>query len=482
MFGTFSFLVASAFVFRIIGVSSLVSISKRFIPEFVKYKDYIRLSKFVLSVLLLSTIIIIILLIFLVIFKEAYAQIFNINNFNIYLIPFIFYVVAGYFQSLTESLLHSLLMQKSLTIYRSIRSALAPAVLLYFLPVLNVQIWLYIEGSLILFIVIPCLIISIRTIRLQLKANPVSLKSNNYRKRIIRYGLFSSFDQIGQGIVGRASDYFIISSIGDQVLVGLYSFAYKMRFIVEKVIPVKEFFKVITPVFLQKYSTEVKDKEKLQNLYNFILKMILPIRFVPFIFFVIYGKSIINLVYDPKYIDAYLIACIIFASSVLVSFGTPVSMVITLYEKVEINLYSKVIIVFSIAAGILGMKLWGLLGIVIVTSIGNFLVTYMKYLLIRRKAPIVLRFREMLNYLYISIFVFVLFYSLNPLVNNLFLLIIFSILFFSVYILLLIAFHPFNNEDLIMLEKLSDSSKIISKIKPYIIKIYKLKSGMLKSI
>jgi len=292
----------------------------------------------------------------------------------------------------------------------------------------------------------------------------------------------SSFDQIGQGVLGTTSDYFIISAIGNQHLVGLFSFAIKISRMVYRVIPLKEFTKIIRPLYFQKFIRKDYQVKELTQINTFMLKLLLPIYFIPFVFFLIFGKDLILLVYGQKYVAAYIPACIMFAAPILNSIGTPLSLIIKLHEKMEYFLYTKIIVVFSIVLGIVFMKLWGIIGVVIATTACSFLKWCIMLIFIRRTVPVYFRFKELLNYLYVSIFIFTLFSLMQPLINNVYSIILFIVLFIILYGILLINYHPFSTEDLILLKKFSGSSKILNKCEPIILKINNLKPAISKLI
>jgi O-antigen/teichoic acid export membrane protein len=480
VYGTFNFLVASYALFKIIGIASFTSVFDRFIPEFVKNNDYVKLKKLIVLVIIISSIVLTCLIILMGVFQESYGKLFKIDNFSMYIVPFVFFVVLSYLQTLTLSILNSLLLQKYLVSIQIFRSIVGPLLYLWFLTILDVKIMLIIESILIALLVIPSFFIIKNHIfkRISLNTSPKSIL--NIRKRITRYFLFSSFDQFGAGIIGAKVDPFIIASIGNQYLVGIYSFSNKMFLMSGKVLPIADFMKIVNPIYYQKFTASNLDQDKFTHMSNFILKILLPIRIAPFVFFLVFGKQIINYIYDPKYIEAYWIVCLMFLSPILNCWGTPLGMVIKLFEKMEIFLISRIIGVLSIILGVLLMIYWGIVGVVIATTICSLLKWFVMYFLMRKHLPIIYHFKEMRNYFIISISIVSLFLIIQPFIINIFSLLLFSAAFLILFVLLIIIFHPFNEEDLVMLKKISDSSVLLRKSERIILKIHSIRSQFSK--
>jgi len=474
VFGTYNFLVASYVVFNVLVVSPIVSVFHRYIPELIQDKDYFRLKKLIFKgfgVFLIALLAILFMSYFL---KAPFAKFFNIINFNDYILSFTLFVFVMSFKGITVATVTSLLLQKNLAIFRMISSAISPFVYLAFLPILNVNIMLLISIFLSLVITIPSIWVLIRFIRKGITEYKKVAKGRQLNKRIIRFGLLSSFNELGAGIVSKTSDFFIIAALGSQYLVGVYSFAHKLFNLVYKVLPMEDFLSVVRPIFYRKF-TQKYDKKEFIQIYNFIVKIMLPIFLFPSVYFLIFGKGIINYIYSPKYINAYWVTCVVLASGITTAIFYPLGLVVRLFEKMEITLYSKIVVVFSIVAGIYGMKTFGILGVAFATLLGQLLKNCFIYFMIRRKVLIRYRFREMINFLYISTFLVVTFFFLQPFITNIYSLIVFSIVFVVVFLFLAILFHPFNNMDIALLRKIADSSKILKKVFLVVSRIHTLK-------
>jgi O-antigen/teichoic acid export membrane protein len=202
----------------------------------------------------------------------------------------------------------------------------------------------------------------------------------------------------------------------------------------------------------------------------------LPAFLLPTVYFIIFGQQIINLVFDPKYIDAYWAANLILLSNISLAVFMPLNLVLHLKERMDIALLSKIVAVFSIVAGIFAMKQFGIVGVAAATLIGDFMREMFVFLILRRTVDIKYRLREYMNYLFIFVLSSIPFLFLREVITSLEVLILVSALYGVAVLLLIILFHPFNAEDQVLLNKLSESTRISSLIGKIIRKVYGLRS------
>lgn len=473
-YGTYNFLISSLVVFNLFAVSPINSIFNRYIPELIQNKEYTKLKKIIFYGLTLSVFIFALILIGIYSLRNPFGNFFHIPNFESHFFAFIIFVLLGFLKVLIVAIIAALLLHKVSSILNIIHAAVHSLTYLYFLPVLTVNLMLYIEASLTFLYLLPSTVVLLRFYRnLDFESSKVQ-GSPVTRRRVFRFGLFSSLNELGAGIVGKTSDYFIISAISNQYYVGLYAFAYKFYYMIYKILPLKDFLTILRPLFIQKF-TEKYRKEEFVQVYNFIIKVMLPVYMLPTIYFFIFGKSVIKYIYDPKYLDAYWVTCIIMFSNLFMAFFYPLTLTLILKEKMEIALLSKTVVVFSIFAGIYGMKHFGIIGVATATMIGDFLRNIIMLVMMRKKADIIYKFKELKKYLYVSVFLIAVFYLTQSFIGGILELLIISTIFAFIALALLIMYHPFNKKDLQLLERISQSSRIFKKVTPYIVKFYSLK-------
>jgi len=182
------------------------------------------------------------------------------------------------------------------------------------------------------------------------------------------------------------------------------------------------------------------------------------------------------MVFDPKYLDAYWATNLILLSNISLAVFMPLNLVLHLKERMDIALLSKIVAVFSIVAGIFAMKRFGIVGVAAATLIGDFLREMFVFLVLRRTVDIKYRLREYVNYLLIFVLSSIPFLFLREMISSLQVLILVTVVYGVVVLLLIILFHPFNAEDQVLLNKLSESTRISSMIGKIIRKVYGIRS------
>jgi len=122
------------------------------------------------------------------------------------------------------------------------------------------------------------------------------------------------------------------------------------------------------------------------------------------------------------------------------------------------------------------MKRFGIVGVAAATLIGDFLREMFVFLVLRRTVDLQYRLKEYLNYIIIFVLSSIPFLLLREMVSSIEMLILVTAFYGVVVVLLIILFHPFNTEDQVLLNKLSESTRISSLIGKIIRKIYGLRS------
>lgn len=284
------------------------------------------------------------------------------------------------------------------------------------------------------------------------------------KKRISKFGLFSFFNEIGAGIIGKTSDYYIIAAISNQYQVGLYAFAYRIYDIIYRALPLQEVMTILRPLFFQKFSEKYEYKE-FYNFYRFFSKTNVANFCFTCTYFLIFGKDFINILFEGKYNAAYLVTLIVLLSNITTAVFYPIGITLQLKERMDVLFYSKIIIVFSIIAGIWSMQNFGIIGVALATSIGDLLKNIFILFIIRKEKIIKYNIFEYKNYVLIFSIPLVIFYLISLIITyNIYSLFLSMIIFISVFILMIIWFHPFNELDLQLLVRISNRNKFFKQI------------------
>jgi len=471
MYGTYQLLLNIIFLFNVFSASPVINIFTRYIPELLNthnHKKIWRLIRVGSSIVGFVTSILVLLI---HLFRDQFADFLNVPDFSNYQLALCVYILLMLARQLISAVLTSCLLHKQLNIYLVLSSFTRSILLIVLLSRINVNLILYIEAVSTAVYVIPAFIYLTRYLASLKLINEGETDTPVTRKRIMKYGMYSSFNELGAGLVGKTSDFFIVSAMSNLHFVGFYSFANKVSELMYRLLPHQEFMTVIRPLFIQKFTKE-HEEEEFNKLYNFMVKVMIPVFVIPVVYFIVFGRSVIEYVFDPKYLDAYYLCVLILSANIYYAIFFPVSMVIRLRERMDISFKSKIVVVFSIVGGIYAMKHYGIHGLAAVTVLGDLLKNLYMYFSIRREVDIRYHFNEMKNYILIFALVGGAMYFIQKVEMNFLILVVESFIFLALLGVMMIRYHVFSNHDMQYLNKIGTSNKHLSKLRKVILLIH----------
>ena len=474
MYGTYNLLLKFIVLYNVFSLSPISSVFNRYIPELVSNNESKKLSKLILIGLSLIIVSISIITVLILGFSKDLSGFLNIPDFDSYRYALFAYILLMVLRQSMTSILTSSLLHKQTTMFLLFSSLVRSILVIALLGQHNVNILLLIEAITSFLYIVPGVVILNKFIH-SIKAKTENVSGEHVdRKRVFKYGLFSSLNELGAGVVGKTSDYFIISSMSNLHNVGMYAFATKVYDLIFKLLPFKEFMTVVRPLFFQKFTSDY-DEDEFHNVYNFMIKCMMPIYIIPVLYFIVFGKSLILFVFDPKYISAYLVCVLVLLSNIYYAFFFPVTLVMQLKERMDIALMSKIIVVFSITAGILAMKYYGIVGVALATLAGDFSKNVFILILLKRKVAIKYRLSQYKNYLFIFLGINLPFFLLGYYVQNIWVLVLGTLVYFPLTFFSIVKFHPFTAYDLGLLERMGTSNKSTKMIRKVIKKVNAIK-------
>jgi len=463
VYGVFTFLIGLFSIFQLFVLSPIKDAMNRFIPELSMNHHQSALRKVMVSSFVLSMGLTLCLLGVLYLFKTWVATFFNIPDFINYYGEFFWYVVAFAVKTTIEVFMTSLLLHKYSSIF-NILSFLVRAILyLVFINSLTISLLLWIETIVAIIFIVFSVFAWLNNLQKVSDLRDEPYQGVPLKRRMLRYGSFSMLNELGAGVIGKTSDFYIISAMSNAYSVGLYGFALKVYDICYRILPVREFETVLRPLFFRRFSSGASEIE-MNRVYNFIVKALLPVFIAPFVLFLIFGDGIINLVFDPKYADAYWVTCISLLSNVFAGFFYPLPFIIQLKERVEITLLSKVVVILSLVLGVVFMKYFGIIGVAIATLLGVLFKNLLMLLLSKRLVIIKHDVKIFTHYGIQSLIVIAIFLPFQQYYNSLIGLIIGVALFAIAFGVLLIVINPFDESDYESLNKVLHAHPKISKL------------------
>ncbi len=471
MYGTYQLLLNVLFIFNVFSASPIINIFTRYIPELLNTHNNKKIWRLISLGTSIVAFVTTILLLIIYLFKDKFADFLNVPDFSSYQFALCIYILLMLGRQLISAVLTSCLLHKQLNIYLLLSSLTRSVLLIVLLGQINVNLILYIEAISTAVYVVPAFFYLTRFLSSLKHIDGVETKTPVTRQRIVKYGMYSSFNELGAGLVGKTSDFFIVSAMSNMHLVGLYSFANKVSELMYRLLPHKEFITIIEPLFIQKFTKDYVE-EDFNKHYNFMVKVMIPVFVIPVIYFIVFGKAIIVNIFDPKYLEAYFLCVIVLSANIYNAIFFPVSLVIRLRERMDIAFKSKLVIVFSIVGGIYAMKHYGVHGVAVVTVLGDLLKNLYLYFSIRKTAGIKYAFDEMKNYLTIFILVGGFMFFIQSIKMNFFLLVIESVVFFFLIAVLMIRYHVFNEHDIQYIDKIGASNKYLTFVRKWILFVY----------
>ncbi|WP_066633193.1 lipopolysaccharide biosynthesis protein [Labilibacter marinus] len=463
-YGAYTFLFGLFFVYQLFITSPIKNVILRYVPELVVARSYVIVRKLVLYSHFFAIAFIGLFSFLLYIFQEDFASFFNFPDFKIYFAAFIVFVFCYALKVMSETIIASFLKHpisaKANVVVVVVRSSLY----LYFLSDISVDLLLYVEALVsVLFFVIVLRAMIAELVKKDAEVQEQGTELGLIKNRVLRFYSLSFFSELGYGIIGKTSDQYIIAAISSPFYVGLYGFALKIYEMFYKVLPFREFESVLKPVFFKRFSKTTDDRE-INAFYNFSIKVLLPLFIFPVLYFFIFGKGIIIHVFEAKYLPAYWVACVSLFGLIFQGLFYPLNLVIQLKERVEINLYSRIVVIFSIAAGVYAMQYWGIVGVAAATVTGELLKNLLMLFMIRKYQIIKYDKVLLIRYGFISILMLIVFVPFMVNLESVLGLLLGSMIFSFLWLLLLINFHPLNDLEVTKLKEVLAGNKRIKKI------------------
>jgi O-antigen/teichoic acid export membrane protein len=474
IFGRFNLFLSLFMLFGIFAVSPSIGVFRRYIPQLREQHDAAEMVHTVIKWGAIACGLSLLIGGGLLGLHGQLGRLLKIGNMAEILPLFLAYVVCHGIHQLLTSLLTSLLLHKISAILQ-IAGSLCRTVLYFILfNHLTVQALLLVEAVVAIVYMVPgsiAFLLWFKSFKVENASGAQSAAVPPDRQRVARYGLFSFFNEIGAGIVGRASDYYIVAALGTPLAVGLYAFAGRMFKLFSQFLPVQDFLSVLRPVFITRF-TRAHTQEDFLQVYNFIVKVMLPVYTFPGLFFLAVGRPVIAYVFDPKYLGAYWTSVIVLFMTLPMAFGLPLGLTVELKEQMQVKVYSKSVAVLSIIGGILGMKFFGIIGVAAVTLLCDWTKNLIMQILLRREIRIRHDIKSLRGYIGAWLTLSLGFYFLQPYITSLILTVLVAGVFCALFGLTLVVFHPFSAQDLVMLDKLGTTSKRFTPVRRVVLRLF----------
>ncbi len=451
-FGIYSFLIGLIGYIQVFTIGGIGTVALRFIPEYttknmVSYAKQLIRNSFIFSVPLL---LLVLGLIF--IFADPIGSLFQIQHFKRYFAFFAFYAFLFLFDLLNQCVLASMLFQKYLAItyvsYATFRALLFG--LIFYLNGVTIMNVLLVEtiAYALLFSLNLMVLIQKFWMRHAEGCHPFTAEES---QRLLRYGLLSSFNELGATTLKVSANFYVVSAFLGPYFVGLYAFGERIHRFLDAGLPLRKGYEVMSPLFFS--SLQDAPDERINKVFNFLMKLsiffVLPVA----VFTGVLGREIINNVFSPKYLAAYWVLAILMVYLVWHSILFVLNLVAQLKEKMEVLLYSKVFAVYNIIASILVIKIWGIEGVALASLSALVFQNIYIYYMLKKDMAIKLHPSSHLRIVLNASATGVMLYLLKGQIVNLLSLILVLVLGSLVYLLLCHINKSFSREETDLINK-----------------------------
>ena len=348
-------------VFSALGIPATL---QRFIPESLEKKEFALLKKLVVRGALLRLALAVLAVAIVLFYEEPIGSLFKLDNLADYSILFAVGAVFFLESQLLTFVLGSVFLHKymviSSTLYTVVRAGAVYAVLHYELGLKGLLL-----GEAVAWFLWCALLLGFYYFKF-VRRHPSQDNPALPLKRYLRYGGYSSLNDLGGSVLGVSTDFLIITAFLGPSAVALYAFADKVLKMLVRCMPHILLIEVIRPAFFAKYSNS-GDKKILGEMFNMLLKLgaftIYPLAAG----LMVVGDQLVVLAFKAEYLDAIPILSVLAIFTAINIFFQPIGLVIKALEKVQYQLYSKIFAVYNIVGALLVVREHGVMGVVLVT-------------------------------------------------------------------------------------------------------------------
>ena len=340
-YGIYNLLVGTGVYLGIVSSFGLIPALQRYLPEFFQRKEYlqfwwtVRLGLIVRGVGAILSVSVIALLF------DKIGPFFQIGDYFKYFLTFSIGVIFLFQAHLLQGVLRAMFLHKyavrAEVIYSLLRLLLLCVVFYLGYGLLEVFVTNVIASVILLGLCFRYYRLNADQTMGEGKQSETFSRSSLF-KRLFRYSGFSVFNQIGKGVLDISTDLFVIAHFLGSSPLGYYSFAARIGRLISSWLPSKILRQVVTPTLFARYG-ESRDKKEIDRMFGFLSKLNAFLMFPVFAFAAVFGKEIIQYVFDPKYLTAYPVMIILLIHFMMRAF--PVALPLQAVEKPEMVLIGK---------------------------------------------------------------------------------------------------------------------------------------------
>ncbi|TQV84228.1 hypothetical protein FKG94_06105 [Exilibacterium tricleocarpae] len=397
-FGSFSLVASIATLLGAASVTPIGCVLARYIPEYARFEDYFRIKSLFVYSCFLSVVSIFLILLLINIYSSIFIGFLNFPYFDDVLIPICFYIALALLNILIAATLTSMMLHGKLAKLYIVQSLVTTALNLSILPWINLSLLLLVSSLGFVTVVVPGAVIVTRYI-IRLKRSTDNMqyiqKRKSNRFRVYKYGFFSLGNEFGSAVVGKVSSLIVASATLNPIQVGLLSVGYRLYQMLFQLIPLKELNAVFRPAMVNRFGSEKQVSEEANSIANLMTKILLCIFGVPIIYLVAFSDIFVSLIFGSQYSNSWLVVSVVLLGGLTVSLFYSTGLMAVVLERIDLAMYCKLIVLITLPLSVVCAKVYGILGIVIITLFGDFARNYLLYRLLSGKYGLKIKWYEL---------------------------------------------------------------------------------------
>lgn len=208
--------------------------------------------------------------------------------------------------------------------------------------------------------------------------------SKEERRRLLRYGFYNNFNDVGTLVLASRTDTFFIAAFVNTVAVGAYAFYTRMNEMIVHSLPTRMFDNLLQPLFFAIPAQQAR--ERLPRYFTLLVNMNLLMQLPLMAYVAAYHAEIVQVLFHGKFLSESPLLPLIVAFATLNVIATPATYVAQYDEKLAVLLWSKVAAIYNVVAMLILLPTAGLYGAAIATGSAQLMKSLIVWWSVRRDA------------------------------------------------------------------------------------------------
>ncbi|NOQ55746.1 MAG: oligosaccharide flippase family protein [Nanohaloarchaea archaeon] len=388
------------------------SIIERYLPEYIEKNNYKIIKKIIKKGILITISSLIFVSLILILFGNLFSSLINSSGIERYFVVLSIIFILNLEIKIQEAILNAYIDQKTKNLVKIFSNFVYLGLIYYFFTI-GLGLWGALYSMLITNIILFILFFR-KTYHLVFTKKTVG-KEEKIFKKISRYGILLYLSGLGDIIFQLTTDVIIISYFLSSYWVGIYSFSYTFTRYMFYFLPPVIAFSIILPVIIREYN---KNKNILPVFFKLYNKLIAFFSIPLCIGGIILSEKIITLIFGSKYLPGIEVFNIYMIFFLIWSFGYPLYILVRVLEKPKIIFYSRIFIIYNLAADIILVPSIGILGAAIATGTSIFFVILFQLIFIKKEIKIKYPWKNFALMLVNSVPMAILLYFIEPFIST----------------------------------------------------------------